>query len=213
MKKKIILLIILLMIPASCKAYDCTYKEQARLRKLASNVQTTFDYEEYDGNVTFNITLSNLSNDLYVYDITKNKTYYYNGEGEITLYGYAPGENVKYRIYTTKTDCASTYLNIKYVNLPYYNTYYNNPLCAGKKYNICNKWTRVTLNEEEFAKKISELDKEANEKDNEKEKDENTILDYIISFIYQYYILIIVILVGIFLIIELTRKKKNGFEW
>lgn len=213
MRNKLILLIILLMIPASCKAYDCTYKEQARLRKLASNVQTTYAYVENDNNVTFNVTLSNLNNDLYVYDISRGKTYYYGGESEITLYDYAPGENIKYRIYTTKTDCASTYLNIKYVNLPYYNSYYNNPLCLNKKYSICNKWTKVTLTEEEFVKKINELDKESEETEKDSEKIENTILDYIISFIYEYYIFILVILVGIFLIIELKRRKKNGFEW
>ena len=213
MKNKIILLFILLLIPTSCKAYDCTYEEQARLRKIASNVQTTFDYEEANGNVTFNVTLSNLNNDIYVYDTVMNKTYYYGGINEITLYGYKPGENIKYRIYTTKSDCASSYLNIKYVNLPYFNKYYNDPLCFGKKYNICNKWAKVTLTEEEFDKKIKELDSEVKEKEEVKEEQEKTTLDYIITFIYDYYLIIIVILVGIFLIVELTRRKKNGFDW
>jgi len=153
MKGKIILTLLLILLPLSAKAYTCGYNEQADLRKMASNIQTSYDYYEYEGNAYFNVTLTNMNDRLYVVDTTTGRYYYYNGTSEITINGYPASSNIKYKIYPTKANCMSSYLVIKYVNLPDYNKYYLDPLCEGKNYAICNKWSRNTLTYEEFTKK------------------------------------------------------------
>ena len=130
MKGKIIL-ILLILLPLSAKAYTCGYNEQADLRKMASNIQTSYEYYEYNGNAYFNVTLTNMSDRLYIEDMSTGKTYYYNGTSELTIYGYPASTNIKYKIYPTKYNCMSSYLVIKYVNLPDYNRYYSDPLCEG----------------------------------------------------------------------------------
>ena len=213
MRNKLLFILLLLMFPLSCKAYECSYAEQARLRKLASNIQTNYDYKEVNGNISFDITLSNLNNDLYIYDDATGKSYYPNGRSEITLSGYTSGEKVKYRIFTTKSNCISTYLNIKYVNLPDYNRYYNDPICSGKKYNICNKWTKVSMTYEDFVKKINELDNVSNETPKEETLENTNWLDYAVTFIYDNYIYIGAGLVLFFILIELLKRRKNSFNW
>ena len=215
MKKKIILLTLLVLFPVSSKALECSYAEQARLRNIASNVTTSYEYVENNGNVTFNVILTNITNEIYIQDYidrNNNKNYYYNDSNEIKITGYTPGTNIRYLIYPTKGNCTSSYLTNKYVNLPYYNKYYKDPLCDGKTYSVCNKWTKVTYTYEEFAKKINELDKK-DEVIEENIKEEKSIFDIISKFIFDYYIFIIAGGVLIVVITSLIKRKKSRFNF
>ena len=227
MKKKIILLTLLLVFPISGKALDCSYAEQARLRKIASNVTTSYEVVENGDTAKFNITLTNVTNEIYVHDNVRNADYYFNGSNEITISGYEPGTNVRYLIYPTRGNCTSSYsrnkkrnedinsyLTNKYVNLPYYNKYYKDPLCEGKSYSICGKWQRVTLTYDEFVKTINEYDKKNNEEiKEEKSDDKNNIFDIISKFIFDYYIFIIAGGAVIFVLTSLLKKKKSRFDF
>ena len=51
MKKTIILMTLFILFPVSCKALNCSYAEQAKLRKIASSVTTSYDYVEENDNV------------------------------------------------------------------------------------------------------------------------------------------------------------------
>ena len=165
MKKTIILMTLFILFPVSCKALNCSYAEQAKLRKVASSVTTSYDYIEENDNVTFNVTLTNITDEIYIHDSIKNIDYRFNGSSELVIDGYEPGTNVRYLIYPTKDGCTTSYLASKYVNLPYYNKYYKDPLCEGKSYSICSKWQKVTLSYDEFTKKINEYDKKNNDND------------------------------------------------
>ena len=214
MKKKIILLTLLLIFPISGKALDCGYAEQARLRKIASNVTTSYEVVENGDTAKFNITLTNVTNEIYIHDNVRNTDYYFNGSNEITISGYEPGTNVRYLIYPTRGNCTSSYLTNKYVNLPYYNKYYKDPLCEGKSYSICGKWQRVTLTYDEFVKTINEYDKKNNEGiKEEKSDDKNNIFDIISKFIFDYYIFIIAVGAVIFVLTSLLKKKKSRFDF
>ena len=214
MKKKIILLTLLLIFPISGKALDCSYAEQARLRKIASNVTTSYEVVENGENATFNVTLTNVTNEIYIHDNTRNADYYFNGSSEITISGYEAGTNVRYQIYPTRGNCTSSYLANKYVNLPYYNKYYKDPLCEGKSYSICGKWQRVTLSYDEFVKTINEYDKKNNEDiKEEKSEDKNNIFDIISKFIFDYYIFIIAGGAVMFVLTSLLKKKKSRFDF
>ena len=214
MKKKIILLTLLLIFPISGKALDCSYAEQARLRKLASNVTTSYEYVENGENVSFNITLTNITSEIYVHDYNRNVDYKYNGSNEIKITGYEPGENVRYQIYPTKGNCTSSYLANKYVNVPYYNKYYKDPLCEGKTYSICGKWQRVTLSYDEFVKTINDYDRKKDEGiKNETNGEKNNIFDLISKFIFDYYIFIIAGGALIFVLTSVLKKKKSKYDF
>lgn len=212
MRDKVVIFILLMLLPISGKALSCDNSEQARLRKLATNVNTSYEYVEDGENVTFNVTLTNITSELYVVDSVTGNRYSYNGTNEITITGYKHGTNIRYSIYPSKEDCTRGYLTVKYVNLPYYNKYYKNELCKDKKYNICSKWRKVELTEEQFKKKIAELDREAEKKNEENVQTKNTIFDNIASFVFKYYPFIILGGLAIYTPIEIIRRKKDPFR-
>ncbi|MBR1376908.1 MAG: hypothetical protein IJ565_03745 [Bacilli bacterium] len=214
MKDKLILLLfIILLLPTSAKAFDfCSNTEKARLRKLASNVTTSYDYVEVNGEVTFNITLTNLNEDLYIYETAKKIEHRYNNEKEIILTGYEPGSNVKFEIYTSKEDCFSKSLIVKNVNLPYYNKYYNDPLCQGKSYSICSKWQKVSMTRAEFEKKMNEYKEAEEEKQKQKDLSLSTIFDYISNFVFENYLYIIIGVLVITFGVRFIINKRNAFD-
>ena len=214
MKMKIILMTLLILFPASTKALECSYAEQARLRKIASNVTASYEYVESNDTVKFNITLSNITNEIYIHDNNRNTDYYFNGSNEIVINGYEAGTNVRYLIYPTKSDCTKSYLANKYVNLPYYNKYYKDPLCEGKNYSICGRWQKVSLSYDEFVKTINDYDK--NNKNGIKEEikeEKGNIFDLISKFIFDYYIFIIAGGALIFVLTSFIKKKKSRFNF
>lgn len=211
MKKKIVLLLLIILLPLSVKAYSCSYTERANLKKIASNVTTSYEFIEDNDTVKFNVTLTNLNSDLYIVDSITGYTYYYNGNNEITLYGYEPGTSIQYKIYTTKTDCYKNYMMIKYVNLPYYNKYYKDELCTGKNYSICGKWQKVSLSYDDFVKKINELNVEKNNKGTI--EDNPSLFDVISNFIFNYYFYIMAGFIIIMIPIEIIKRKRNSFDF
>lgn len=211
MKGKVFLILILLLIPITSKALSCSYSEQARLRMIASNVNATYDYRELDnGEIKFDVTLTNFTNEIYLVDSYTGVTYYNNGTNEITLYDYNPGSKIKYTIYPVKINCTYSYLANKYVNLPYYNRYYKDELCLNKNYTICNKWQNVNLSYEDFKKRIEELEK-VEEVTPIIENEKTSILDYVSNFIAKYYVFILIGIAITGVGIEYIVRKRNDF--
>jgi len=67
--KKILLAFALMCLPfIKVEALYCSYSEQARLKKMASNINYTYDFVEVDNTVNFKITLVNLRPELYLVD-------------------------------------------------------------------------------------------------------------------------------------------------
>jgi len=206
MKSKILLLLVVLLIPVSARAYTCSDSDAARLRKLASNVTASYDYQEYDDYATFSVTLTNLNNDIYIVDSTNGKTYYYDGNNEITIDGYTPGTNIKYYIYNTRSDCVSGYLTIKYVNLPYYNKYYKSEICQNNTNSLCYKWKNVTISYDELVKQLTT---NKSEEIVEEENNNDNIAEAILDFINEYYGYIMGVLILTFILTELLRKRDS----
>lgn len=219
MNRKILCIIfaIMMMFPICVKASSCGYNEQARLRKVSTNVVPSYTYTENGDDVSFTVTLTNLNSDLYIVDNTSGIRYDYNGNSEISISGYKPGANIRYTIYTTKTDCfdAITYLTIKYVNLPYYNKYYKDSLCVGmESYSICSKWQPVSYNYDEFKTKINWYKEEAKEEEESNSTVDNSknVFDYIFEFISKYYVYMIAVFTLVFLLVTFVKNKKNQFN-
>ena len=214
MKKVIIFVLftLIIMFPMNVDALSCSYEDKAVLRKKASNIMPSYTYTESNDSVLFSVTLTNLSQDLYIVDKTTNKRYNYNGSSELTIKGYEAGVKVQYEIYTTNSDCFTKYLTIKYVNLPNYNKYYKDPLCVGKEsYSVCYKWNKVDITYDEFKERVKKIYNEQTKEEEINEEIKETLFDKIYNFLHDYYVFIIVGLVLITFSIIFFRNRKNNF--
>lgn len=121
MKRIITILVLILLVPTvKVKALSCSYSELARLKKIASNVNISYDYIEQDNNVTFTVTLNNLNEEIYFVDMTDYQTYNYENE-ELTISGYRSGQTVRYVFYATDSRCQQEALYTARVSFPSYN--------------------------------------------------------------------------------------------
>ena len=198
MKKIITILVLILLIPTvKVKALSCSYNELANLKKLASNVNISYDYIEQGNNVTFTVTLNNLNEKIYFVDMTDYRTYNYEND-EITISGYRSGETVKYVFYATDSNCSKEALYTTRVSFPSYNPYYKDEVCKGiENYSLCQKWSSQPLSYENFLKKVNEYKEGLNQDDNEEQTptvNEVSWIQLIVNFLLDYYIIIVVIL-------------------
>lgn len=131
-------------------------------------------------------------------------------DGKESTITYDAGEN--------DTECQNIDISNKYINLPNYNIYYKDSLCKGmEEHDICSKWKKNSMNYDEFKKEIEKLkyqdDKNKIEKEEEKEI---TVLEMLITFVRQNFIIVIVailLLITIGIMIYKKRKESNFNGW
>ena len=156
LRKKIWLVALVagIIFPMSVSA-ECSNAEKIRLSSLAQNISVTYDYVEVNGQVSFNIVLTNLQPGLIVKDV-QNKIEYPYASNEIILYGYKPSTNYRFDIYSAT--CTSR-LYSHYVTLPGYNPYYNDPICIDVAHSICQKWTSIKYDYNTFIQEVTKIKK------------------------------------------------------
>ena len=204
------LLCLVILFPITVKGLVCDNTTKVRLQKLAQNITTSYDYKEQDKMVTFDITFSNLSDELYLVDTTNKREFYYSGD-PLVLGGFQSGTNYKFEVRSTNSYCSGTVLYYLYVTTPYYNPYYADPICSGLTYKYCSKWQKNDFTYEEFIKNIEEYKKETFDNPEESEQIKG-IFDYIVDFYISYYYIILPVIILIILIyIFINRKKDNLF--
>lgn len=215
--KKVILLLLISFSFINCNALSyggCDYSTVSRMKSIISNINLSYDYKIVNNEAYFSVTLTNLTNDLYFYDTTKEKSYYYNNtnQGEITIYDYTSSGS--YKFYSNNPSCKGIYLGSKYYTFPKYNLYYGDPLCSDvPNYSLCQKWQPVNYSRDEFEEKI--LEYKNSKEDTEEElviEYEKTIIDKIVDIYvkYYYYFLggIIILLTPIIVI----SNRKDRFK-
>ncbi len=183
----------------------CSNQEKIRLSSLAKNISVTYDHIEQNNDVSFNITVTNLTSDLIIKDVSNNKFYGYTGT-DITLYGYSKNKTYRFDIYGTG-ECY-TKLYSHYVTLPGYNPYYNDPACVDVNAGICSKWVNMPYDYSVFLTEVAKYKKSSTTIEETKEEEILGLYDYIIRFIISYYYIIfpVIIVGGIIGIIYLVRK-------
>ena len=188
---------------------DCSNSEISRLKKIASNVNISYEPIETDSGVTYNIIFLNMTNELVIRDTQARVSYPYTGN-EMILTGYKPNTNYKFKILPSNgCDIA---LVVKYANLPAFNAYYKDPLCIGiEEYSLCQKWNNSNVSYDSFVKQVTKYRESLNNSNNKPEEIvKPTIIDIIFNFLANYYYIIclaiIIILVPI--IIILKRREK-----
>ena len=228
MKKIIYILMIYLFftIPNIVKAneyYSCDQYDLIKLQKLASNVTTTYEYQEIFPNgskygiVTFKVYIDNLDSRIYLKN-TETKEIYSTLTRQVVIENVLPGTNIGLKAFANDYGCHGEELVTMYVNIPSYNKFYTDELCETyPKNKLCKKWSLVDIDYDEFKKRILASEKKE-EVIIEEENEKKTFLDYFIDVInfldkYKYPIfgaMIILPIIGIILI--KLSKHKDDFD-
>ena len=211
--KKLLLMILLLVIPTiEVNGYYCDYQDVAKYKKIASNINYRYEYEEVDGNVVFHVTLVNLNPALYLVDSNSN---IYNYTSNEIVVDAKSGENLIFYVYPTDTFCDDKFIYTIRIQMPTYNIYYNDPICAGiEYYSLCNKWSTHNLTYEKFAQNV--LNYKESLKNTEIvqiEEEPRGLLYYVIEFLLNYYyIILITIIITCSIGIYVRSKKSNIYN-
>ncbi len=155
--KKVLCLFILLMFPFSYVKAECSSSEIVRLTKMANNVNISYVFDE-KANATFDLTINNLTSEIYMLETTTNKKYSYDVKNnEITINGVAAGSVLKFEFYTTKKGCYDDKLVSRTITLPSYNPYYKDFLCEeAKEHYLCERFTKINVSRTQFESILKE---------------------------------------------------------
>lgn len=196
----------------------CDYTLLSNLKNFTSNVDITYTYHIENDDAYFDITLTNIRDNIYFVDNTNNKTYYYTDtlNGIITIPNYKSGK-VSFSFYSNHNECLNEKLAIKYVNLPLYNKYYNYPECEGvTNLKACEKWSGYSASIEEFRDEVTKY-KEKKEDNNTVKNIENLTWFNKLVKIYTNYFYIITplfvgIIVGIVYLVKYIEHRRSRFK-
>lgn len=221
MRKKILFLLIAFIFAiTNVNAEDskkCDYKEIARLKSIVTNVEIYYDYNIVDGRAHFDVTLVNLTGNLYFVDMNSGKTYdkslFKNGSVEIKDYSVS---SVSYKFYSDFGDCVGTYLGIKFVNFPTYNRHYETELCKeNKDLSLCNKWVSVDYSYSELERRINDYKTAIYDTDEHEDTEieyEQSLFDKIVAFYIEYYYVVLGVIILISVVTMLISRKRNSFK-
>lgn len=212
MKCKYLLLIficLIFIVPSNILA-DCSNSEISRLKKIASNVNVSYEPIESDSGVTYNVVFLNMTNELMIRDTKNRISYPYTGN-EMILTGYKPNNNYKFKIIPTNGCDVS--LAVKYANLPAFNNYYKDPLCEGiSDYSLCQKWNNSNVSYETFVSQVTKYRERINnnKNSNPQKQPSLTLLDKIFEWLANYYYVVCLLVVAVLvpIIIILKRREK-----
>ena len=214
MKRIVIVFILMLLFPmVKVNGAGCDYSNLSRLKKIASNVNISYDYIEKNNDVTFNITLNNLNKEIYFVDLTNYRTYNYTKE-EFVITGYQSGESIRYDFYSK--DCPSQVLASIRLNLPSYNSYYKDEVCKGvESYSLCQKWSSHNLSYEKFLERVTNYKNSLISEPEplpEPTVNELSITQIIINFLLDYYVIILIVLILGLVGVYMLSKKDDVYS-
>lgn len=202
-----LLLTILLFIPFSVSA-ACSSSELSRYKSLASNIG---NYYDYNGS-SFDITLYNVSNELKVINKENNNSYFSSSNfGDVFIGGFPTGSMVRLAVYPINSGCSDYRVSTIYVNLPYFNSYYSDPICANNSSSLCSKWANTSsYTYEQFVSEVS-ITKIIDEDKPEPEKPVNRYGFFDFLGDYYIFILLFIIIGGSVWIYFLNKKDRFDF--
>jgi len=196
-------------------AWYCDYADMAKVKNIASNITTSYDYKINNNKADFTITITNIYKDIYIYDTFHDK-YYYPKKGqdmtEVTLSNFPSGGSYLFQVYTTIDKCEEEIVYSFYVTTPTYNKYYNDALCRDYQgYELCNRWANLNnMSYEEFKRSMTEYIN-SNKKTDDIVEDEEEIQD-LIEFYLEYYMYILPTIIVTLLGIIYLIKKSDSFN-
>lgn len=212
MKKKFkyLLVLLLCLLPISAKAL-CTSSDKARLKKIISNINISYDYEMVRNNAIFSIKFNNLSPELYFTDQFGNYYTQYGSNNEIVLNNFSDGKSYMFTFYGINS-CSNEKVGNLYVTTPTYNPYYKLSVCDNaREFELCQKWVSHSLSRDEFINKVNEYKNKNGIIDDSKVNKTISVIDFAISFIRMYGLYIAGAIIIIIIVIKFIRYKKDTF--
>ena len=214
MKRFIYILICLMIFPTIISA-ACIGEEKDRLQKFANNITYTLEEVPIADNVYFKATFTGLTTGVSLFDPISFQYYNYTGSnettGEIEINSLSSGRSYMFSIYGTG-NCSSEKIRTITINTPYYNKYYDDPICEkAKNYSLCQKWVQNDLNYEQFTAKVNEYIKQNTVKPNDNPVVDNNIFDFL-EFYHKYYWPLLIGLIVVFIVLIIIwniQNKKN----
>ena len=221
MKKYFMTTLFMLFIMIDNVYASCSLNEKNRLQALASQVKVTYAYNDnaYDDygekiKESFNITVTGLTEEIYVLEETTTTYFLYNKDNNIiTKDGFSSGSKI-IKVYSNN-ECTEVLRKI-YVSLPRYNNYADDPLCEGidtSKFALCDKWYQFDIDYSTFVKRINEYKKQLSE-EKPKEPTKQEELNLVLKFFQKYIVYVIsgLILLIIGIIFLVRKKRSDPFE-
>lgn len=211
MEKKIVLLLILMIFPSIIlNAAMCDATEYVKYQKLAENV--TYETSYSKSSKTFEIKLYNVYNGLYIsFDGIAYPTTY---DNKVFISDIKEGQNISFSVNTNDTGCGDL-LKSFYINLPYYNSFYESSRCDDykDKLAICSsQFLSYQPTNELFELQLKNYSG-INDQLEEEEKDK-TIIEIIVDFVKDWGVkILLVVISSIITIIPYNiklRKIKHG---
>lgn len=201
------------ILPINTKAISwCSNNEKASLKKLATNINVSYNYKINNNKATFDVTISNLLPNMYFIAEDGNK-YYSNttNNGEITFYNLVQGHSFRFDVYGNGV-CDDELLYTFYATTPTYNRFYNLNVCENaKEYKLCQRWVKHELTQNEFINEVKNYINDRDKNINIEEENKINPFSYVLNFIQMYYIHIIVIIAVIIITIKFIKYKKDTF--
>lgn len=212
----------LLMMPIRIYATNlCDYGLLSDYRSLAKNINVTYSYKMEDDKPVFEVTISNLYEDMYVVDTLTNATYDksdFTSDNEIIISGYQENSKISYQIYTRVAGCYGKMLTTRYVTFPNYNEFSTDEVCVGaEEFSLCQRWGAVAVDYDTFVAEVKAYKtKKANKNNKIIFNDEKTFWEKVFIFVGNYYVYLVSLVIIIILFISVLKKifvKKNEFDF
>ena len=216
MKKIIFAIFILVFCRVSVSALTyggCDVSAVARMKQIASNINVVYDYRIVNDTAYFDITISNLTKDIYVYN-SYFKQNAFGSNGEVVLKGVR-GDSVTLNFYSNKNECRGLLLGTNYLSFPIFNKYYDDQVCEKANGIVqCSKWTQKSYTYDEVNAAVKTY---LENMDNQKEIPttvtyKKTLFDKIVDFYVRYYLVFLLGVIAICVTIIIINKKKNEFK-
>ena len=216
MRRKILFTLFILLFCKSVSALTyggCDFATTARLKQIVGNATISYDYRIVNNEAYFDITVSNLTKDIYVSDNYFDKNYYQNN-GEVII------KNVKSKSITLKFNsniksCQGLLLGTKYEQLPIYNKYYNHKVCSDMEgFSYCNKWVKKEYTLKEIEVAIQKYKDSLNGDPEEPTRViyNKTWFEKLIDFYVKYYVFILLGIIAVCSIIIAVHRKRSQFK-
>lgn len=208
-----------------CVKAECSTEQYDNYRKLASQVKITYKYleelerEEEPRYGVFEVTISGLSPEIYIYDNNTYKEYYYKESSPITFQTH--GGSKSFSINMISSECGTYLIKKVTIDIPKFNSYSIKDYCQGidtKKFPMCDKWYQFDVTYSSIMEALDSYKKTTTIVSNDdnsnpaNDKNNNGIMEFIAN--NQLYIVIglSVIFVVLVSIAIATRRKRGALE-
>lgn len=223
MKLNLIIILISFFTFLNVADAECSYNDNVRLSKYASNVKVGYDFTQNNNIVTYTIDLLNLTPELKI-EVTNNSDQnffefdYINGN---TSYNFDTSDKEvthTYKIYANTHNCYDVLLRSLKIITPKFNKYSLRSECNNHPdFDLCQKFNPKNITDEIFNRELNLYNlSEENIIDNPAEDEgvlESGILDFINNKIIFFVAISIIslLVVGIFIFLKIRKNKKYNF--